>query len=194
MFVVVAPVAETPVVGPVVLDHVDPQSEEPEPEPDHRREAQVAHEQPQQREVEHLCDHAEHRVRHEPERPGLEYLVAGHVGLALVGHQAEVHRPPEAIGSELVGIARMIGELVVEPVPVNPGDRVHVDAEGVVHERDGLDEPLLVVERAMGDAHVDHAGQVHAADEPARHEVGRADSKPVQGPISGGAKYMQASA
>ena len=128
-------------------------------------------------EVEDLCGHGEHRVRHEPERPGLEDLVTGHVVLALVGHQAEVQRPPEAIGSELVGIARMIGELVVEPVPVDPTDRIHVDAEGVVHDRDGLDEPVLVVERAMRDPHVDHAGQVHAADEPAHHEVRRADQQ-----------------
>ena len=71
----------------------------------------------------------------------------------------------------------MVGVPVVQPVPVHPGDRIDVDAEGVVHERDGLDEPLLVVERAVRDPHVDDGRQVQPADEPDDDEIGRADQQ-----------------
>src|SRR4026208_2146880 len=71
----------------------------------------------------------------------------------------------------------MVGELVVKSVSVDPGDRIDVDPERVVHDRERLDEPLLVVEGAMGDPHVDHGGQVQPAEEPANHEVSGADQQ-----------------
>jgi hypothetical protein len=54
----------------------------------------------------------------------------------------------------------MIGERVVKPVPVDPRDRVDVDAEDVVDDHDRLDEPRLVVERAMGDSQMNDTRQI----------------------------------
>jgi hypothetical protein len=75
----------------------------------------------------------------------------------------------------------MIGKLVVKPVPVHPRDRIDVDPEGVVDDREGLYKPLLVVESAMGNAHVDDGRQIQPPDEPARKEIGGADQQPCPG-------------
>jgi hypothetical protein len=69
----------------------------------------------------------------------------------------------------------------VQPVPVHPGDRIDIDAEGVVHDREPFDEPFLVVERAVRDAHVDDGGQVQPGEEPADDQVGGADQQAQPG-------------
>jgi hypothetical protein len=69
----------------------------------------------------------------------------------------------------------MIGELVVKPVPVNPRDRIDVDPKRVVHDREGLYKPSLVLECAVGNPHVNDGRQIKPSDEPARKEIGGAD-------------------
>ena len=66
---------------------------------------------------------------------------------------------------------------MVEPVPVNPGDRIDVNPERVIHDRDCLDEPLLVIECTMGDPHMDDGRQIQPTDEPANYEVSCADEQ-----------------
>jgi len=48
----------------------------------------------------------------------------------------------------------MIGIPVVQPMAIHPGDGIDVNAEGIVHDREALYEPFLVIECAMGDPHV----------------------------------------
>src|SRR5664279_2460259 len=63
-------------------------------------------------------------------------------------------------------------------MPVDPRDRIDVDPERVVHDLDRLDEPLLVVQRAMRNSHVNDTRQVQPTDEPASDEIGGADRQP----------------
>src|SRR5262249_92569 len=142
---------------------------------DHGRNAEDGHHEPQQAEIENLGSSGERGMRDEAKWPGLEDGVRGHIGDALVGEEAQIHRSPEAIRSELVGISGMVGERVVKPMPVDPADRVHVNAECIIYKREALDEPLLVLESAMGDAHVNHGGEVKPGKEPAGYEIRRTD-------------------
>jgi hypothetical protein len=168
-------------VRPVVLDHVDPHREQARSDPQQRRERRASHQPPQQREVARLRDREKHRVRGEAHRPRLQDGVRRDVDVRLVREIAQVQRLPEPVGGELVRVAGMIGVLVVQAVAIHPGDGIDVDAEGVVHEREALDEPFLVVERAMRDPHVNHAGEVQAGEEPADDEVCHADPQPRPG-------------
>ncbi len=177
----VAAVTPAPFVRPVVLDHVDPYREQARANPQQRGERQTAHQPPQQNEVACLRHHEEHRVRRQTHGPGLQDGVVGHVDVGLVREIAQVQGLPEAVGGQLVRVAGMIGILVVQAMAIHPGDGIDIDAERIVHEREALDEPFLVVERAMGDSHMDDAGQVQAREEPAHHEIGHADrqTRPV---------------
>jgi hypothetical protein len=69
----------------------------------------------------------------------------------------------------------LVGKPVVEPVPVHPGDRIDVDPEGVVHHREGFQEPLFIVECAMGNSHMNDRRQIQPGDEPAGNQINCAD-------------------
>ena len=55
----------------------------------------------------------------------------------------------------------------MEPMAVYPRDGIDVDTESIVHERQALHEPILVIERAVGDTHVNDARQIQPRKEPA---------------------------
>ena len=73
----------------------------------------------------------------------------------------------------------------MKPVPVDPGDGIDVDAEGIVHDREGFHEPLFVVERAMGDSHMNDGRQIQPRDEPARDEIRGAEQEAGPGAETG---------
>ena len=60
---------------------------------------------------------------------------------------------------------------------VHPRDRINIDPESVIHDRDGFHEPFFVVERTMGDPQMEDIGQIHAGNKPARHKVDSADQQ-----------------
>jgi hypothetical protein len=60
---------------------------------------------------------------------------------------------------------------VVQTVAIHPGDRIHVNAEKIIHHRDGFYEPLFIVKRAMRDSHVQHVGQIQPGKEPAGDKI-----------------------
>ena len=77
----------------------------------------------------------------------------------------------------------MVRIFMMQAMAIHPGDRINVEPEDVVHDRDAFDEPFLVVERAMRDPHVKNIGQIQPRQEPADDKVKRRRSTVrVQGP------------
>ena len=70
---------------------------------------------------------------------------------------------------------------MVKPMSVDPGNGVDVDPKRVVEDCDSLDEPLLIVECAMRDPHMNDRRQVQPAREPAKGEISHADCKTCPG-------------
>src|SRR5690242_1023909 len=68
----------------------------------------------------------------------------------------------------------------MQAVTIYPGDRVYVDGEGVIHYRDGFDEPWLIVEGTMRDSQMKNVCQIQSAHEPTEDQVSPADQKPAQ--------------
>ncbi len=160
VFVGVAPVAESAIVRPEVLNHIDPQREDARPKPDDGRKDHIAHQQPHQPEVQGLDCHGEHWIGDDAKRPGLEDGIAGDIGDGLVREQAEIHRSPEAVRRQLVGISDMVGKRMVKAVPVHPRHGIDVDPEDTVDDGDAFHEPFFVRERAVGDPHMNDRGEV----------------------------------
>jgi len=77
----------------------------------------------------------------------------------------------KTIARELIGISVMVCILVMQAMAIHPGDRIYIDAEGVVHNGDGFYEPLLVIERAMSNSHVKNIRQIQAGEKPARDKI-----------------------
>ena len=64
---------------------------------------------------------------------------------------------------------------MMKSMPIDPGGRIDVHAKQVVRDHDGLDEPLLVIERTMGNAQMQHVGQVDASEKPKERKVAGAN-------------------
>jgi hypothetical protein len=62
---------------------------------------------------------------------------------------------------------------MVKPMPVDPGDGIDVDPDGVVYNREALYKPLFVVKGAMGNPHMNDTRQVDPNDEPASDDISR---------------------
>jgi hypothetical protein len=82
---------------------------------------------------------------------------------------------PKAIAVEFIGIPGMVGMFMMQAMAIHPGDRIHIEPEGVVHDGNGFHEPFLVVEGTMGDPQMKNVGQVHAANRPTKQKVSGAD-------------------
>ena len=82
----------------------------------------------------------------------------------------------------------MVRKSMMQSVTIDPAHRIDVDAEGVIDQRHAFDEPLLVVQRTVRDAHVHHVGQIDPREEPGSQQVPDPIAMPHQGPSSGGAR------
>ena len=160
--------ARTPptVVGPVVLHHIHPERENPNAEPNADSEFPVSNEQPQKADAENRRDDHKHGMGDQTERPGFENAVGRQVFIARVGNNAEIHRLPKAIRVQLIGIAGMVGVLVMQPVTIDPTHGIDVNAQRVINESDRLDEPLLVIQSPVRDAQVNNVGKINSGKEP----------------------------
>jgi hypothetical protein len=118
-----------------------------------------------------LGSHCKERICDQAKWPGLEDCVVGHVVVCFVGEQAEIQRPPETVGGKLVGISGMIGESMVKPMPIDPGDGTDIDPNSIVYNRDALYKPFFEVKCAMGNPHMKDTRQVQPNDEPASDDI-----------------------
>ena len=69
----------------------------------------------------------------------------------------------------------MIRILMMQPMTIHPRNRINVNPEDIIHDRHSLDEPHLVIERAMRDPHVQHIGQIQPRHKPAANKINRPD-------------------
>src|SRR5579872_2923349 len=72
----------------------------------------------------------------------------------------------------------MIRILVMQPMAIDPRNRININPKHVIHDRHCLDEPNAIVERAMRDPHVQYIGQVQTRHKPAANEINRPDCEP----------------
>src|SRR5580658_7819155 len=152
LFIVIPPVSKVSRVGPIVLDHIDPQRENSYSYPHHQRKLQTSNQLPEEKKTKGLCKDCENRIRSHPESPGLQNLVTRQIIVAFVGHHAAIHRSPKTIAGKFVGISLMVGILMMQSMTIYPGDRIHIESEGVVHDRDSFHEPFFIVERPVRDS------------------------------------------
>ena len=138
--IVIAARAEASIVSPEILNQIHPKSEHADAAPQHKCVFPVPHQRPNKDVADDLRQNREQRLPDHAKRPGFQDRVAGHVLPATVGHEAKIRRFPEAVGGELVRIAGVVGEAVMIAVTIDPADRIHVDAEGVVEQHERLDE------------------------------------------------------
>src|SRR5579864_3842874 len=68
----------------------------------------------------------------------------------------------------------MVGMFMMQSVAIHPGDRIHIDREGVIHDRDGFHEPFFIVERAMSDSQMKNIGQIQPAKKPTKNKINSA--------------------
>src|ERR1700741_5238545 len=71
---------------------------------------------------------------------------------------------------------------MMQAMTIHPGDRIDIEPENVVHDRDGLYEPVLIVERSVSDSQVQDIGQIYAAKKPAKNKINSADQQCVPRP------------
>ena len=189
---IVAPVSVSARVRPVVLNHVDPQREDPHPYPQDQREREAAGEEVEEVEARELHHHRVVHAGNDAHRQRPENRIGRHVLLARIRKQAEPQRPPEAVVRKLVRVAGVVGIAVMQSVAVYPRSGVDVDAERGRDHRHCLDEPLLVVERAVRDAEVEHVGEVEPTEKPDEDEVPSPDEESVpRAPCDGGGNHAR---
>src|SRR5579859_2066095 len=75
----------------------------------------------------------------------------------------------------------MVGMFMMQSMAIYPGNRIHIDGEGVVHDGNGFYKPFLVVERTMSDSQMKNVGQIQAAHKPTKNEINCADQHPDPG-------------
>src|SRR5260370_20756781 len=68
----------------------------------------------------------------------------------------------------------MVGMFMMQSMAIYPGNRIHIDREGIVKDIHCLYEPFLVVERTMSDSKVKHVGQIQPAKKPAKDKINSA--------------------
>ena len=182
LFIVIAPVAKLACVRPVVLNHVHPQRKNPQPHPHGDRQRQPAHQLPQENKADHLRHDGKRRVRHHAKRRRFQNLVARHILLAAIRQQTEIQRAPETVAVKFVGIPIMVGIQMVQSMPADPCDRIHINPKKIIRDGNGLDEPFLIIQRTVRDAHMQHIGQIHPRQKPASHKINRAHQQPAPRP------------
>ena len=76
----------------------------------------------------------------------------------------------------------MVRILVMQAMAIYPRDWIYIDSERVIHNRDGFDEPFLIVKGPMSDSEMKNVGQIQAAEKPAKDKINRADQQSFPGP------------
>ena len=64
---------------------------------------------------------------------------------------------------------------------VDPANRIHINADGVVEQDNRLDEPELIVQRSVRYAHMDHVRQIDAGKKPDAENVKESDTQTFPG-------------
>ncbi len=54
------------------------------------------------------------------------------------GMTQQIHGSPKAVARKFIGIPIMVSILMMQPMAIHPGDRIYIDPEGVIHDRDEL--------------------------------------------------------
>src|ERR1043166_8103276 len=67
---------------------------------------------------------------------------------------------------------------MMQSVAIHPGDRIHINPEGVIHHSNGFYEPLLIVESTMSDSHMKNIGQIQPGKKPTKEKIDSAYQKP----------------
>ena len=84
VFIVIPPVSKSPGVGPIVLNHIDPQRKNSHSNPHHQRKLQISNQLPQEIKTKGLCEDGEKRIGNDPKSPGLQNLVTGQIFLTSI--------------------------------------------------------------------------------------------------------------
>src|SRR5436190_11069547 len=71
----------------------------------------------------------------------------------------------------------MVSMIMMQPMAIHPGDRTYIDPEDAIHDRDGFDEPLLIVQGTMSDTQMKNVGQTQPAKKPAKDQISSADQR-----------------
>lgn len=74
----------------------------------------------------------------------------------------------------------MVRMLMMQAMAIHPADRIYIEREDVIHDRDRFNEPFLVVERTMCDSQMKNVGQIQPTQKPAKGKINSAGqhSKP----------------
>src|SRR6266436_630327 len=68
----------------------------------------------------------------------------------------------------------MVGMFMMQSMAIHPGDRIHIDREGVIHDSDGFHEPFFIVERTVSDSQMKNIGQIQPAKKPTKNKINSA--------------------
>src|SRR6266404_3986741 len=71
----------------------------------------------------------------------------------------------------------MVGVFMMQSVAIDPGDRIHIESEDVVHRRDDFYEPFLVVERTVSDSQMKNIRQIQPAHKPTKDKINSGDQQ-----------------
>jgi len=66
---------------------------------------------------------------------------------------------------------------MVQSVAIDPGDRIDINSEDIVHGADELDKPFFVVKRTVRDSQMQNIGQVQPGYKPAKDKIRGADEQ-----------------
>src|SRR5438128_10119150 len=193
LFIVITSVSKCSSVGPIVLNHIYPQGKKSDSNPHHQRKLHASNQLPEQNKIKGLCKNCENRIRNDSESPGFQNSVAGQILLALIRHQAEIQRSPKTIVRKFIGISGMVGMFMMQAVAIDPGNRIHIDRERVVHDGDGFHEPFSIVERTVSASQMKNVSQKQAAKKPPKDKINSAykHSNPRSQMIWGGVQTSQ---
>src|SRR5579863_8144430 len=76
----------------------------------------------------------------------------------------------------------MIRIFMMQSMAIDPGDRIYINREGVVHDRHGFDEPFLVIECAVSNPQMKYISQEQSTHKPAKNKISRADRESLPRP------------
>ena len=97
MFVGVASGSESPIMRPIVLDHIYPQRKDSRSNPHDQSKLQISCQLPQEIKTKGLCKEGKKWVFYYPKGPRLQNPVVGQILSALIRHEAEISGSPKTV-------------------------------------------------------------------------------------------------